>query len=197
MMSSSNLPQKIVLTGFRATGKSTLGLLIAKRLGYLFVDTDQALQQQLGSTIAQIVASHGWPFFRRAEAQLLRELSTSSSLVIATGGGAIEHQAEWQLLRQKSFVVWLDADAVTINQRIAADNASSAQRPALLSGASPKDEIAQLLYQRTPLYERGSDLRLDTVNACVQDLASALCKALQRGASDETNERGRCCAPGR
>lgn len=174
-MFSKSTPNKIVLTGFRATGKSTLGLLVAKQLGYRFLDTDQVLTQQLGASIAQIVATHGWPFFRRAEAQLLDDLTNASEMVIATGGGAIEHQAEWQRLRCESLVVWLDADAATINRRIAADAASTTQRPALLSGAAPDDEIVQLLNQRSPLYEHGSDLRLDTVRLSLQELVTRVC----------------------
>ena len=176
-MLSNSTPNKIVLTGFRATGKSTIGLLVANRLHFRFLDTDQVLTQQLGATIAQIVASHGWPFFRRAEAQLLLDLSCASAVVIATGGGAIEHQLEWQRLRRDSLVVWLDADTATINQRIAADATSTAQRPALISDAAPEDEIAQLLNQRTPLYELGSDLRLDTVNTSLQELVTLVCDA--------------------
>lgn len=180
MISVKNTPKKIILTGFRATGKSTLGLLIAQHLGYRFLDTDQALTQQLGATIAQIVAAHGWPFFRRAEAQLLRDLSSASGVVIATGGGAIEHQGEWQLLRRGSFVVWLDADAATINKRIAGDAASIAQRPTLISDSSPEEEIAQLLKQRAPLYASGSDVRFDTVQLCIPDLAALTCDAFRR-----------------
>lgn len=175
MMFSKSTPNKIVLTGFRATGKSTIGLLVAQQLGYRFLDTDQVLTRQLGASIAHVVASHGWPHFRRAEAQLLHDLSSASDVVIATGGGAIEHQAEWRRLRCDSLVVWLEADAATINQRIAADGASIAQRPALISGAAPEDEIAQLLSRRAPLYARGSDLRLDTVNASLQELVALVC----------------------
>lgn len=179
-MFSDSTPNKIFLTGFRATGKSTLGRLVAKQLAYRFLDTDQALTEQLGATIAQTVARHGWPFFRRAEAQLLHDLSSASGVVIATGGGAIEHQAEWQRLRRTSLVVWLDADTATIKQRIAADTASPAQRPALISGAAPEDEITQLLNQRAPLYALGSDLCLDTVHVSLQDLVSLVCDAYQR-----------------
>lgn len=177
MMPSNNTPNKIVLTGFRATGKSTIGLLVANQLEYQFLDTDQVLSQQFGTTIAQIVARHGWPFFRHAEAQLIGELSSASGVVIATGGGAIEHQIQWQLLRRGSFVVWLDADAPTISQRIAADSTSTTQRPALISEASPEEEITQLLRKRNPLYALGSDIRLDTVQGNVQDLVASVCDA--------------------
>ena len=176
---------KIVLTGFRATGKSTLGQLVAKRLGFTFLDTDQELTKLLGATIAQIVAQHGWPYFRRAEAQLVGELSHTSSLVIATGGGAIEHQREWRCLRQESFVVWLDADTETLLQRIMADTASADQRPALLWNHSPRDEIVHLLEQRRPLYAAGSDVRFDTVPHRPEDLVPIVCAAYEDANSQE------------
>jgi Shikimate kinase len=60
----------IVLTGFRATGKTSVGKALATKLGYAFSDTDRLLCERLHAPIADIVARHGWPFFRQAEAQL-------------------------------------------------------------------------------------------------------------------------------
>jgi len=170
----------IVLTGFRATGKSTLGRIIAQKLGYEFLDTDTEICRRFGATVAEIVAEHGWGTFRQAEAQLLRELSLVSGMIIATGGGAIEHQAQWQSLREVSYVVWLDADADTINSRISADPVSTHQRPRLtLTSPSGKDEIDAMLQYRNPLYAAGSDLRLDTVGHPPEELVARLREALE------------------
>ncbi|MGE4559183.1 MAG: shikimate kinase [Desulfobulbus sp.] len=165
----------IILTGFRATGKSTVGRILASRLGYRFIDTDSEICRQLGATIAEIVAQHGWPYFRQAEARLLRELCSSVNMIIATGGGAIEHRGEWEQLRQIGFVAWLDADADTINKRIASDPVSASQRPELSTKKkSVRDETAMLLQHRRPLYATGSDLRLDTVLDTPENLAAKL-----------------------
>lgn len=159
-----NRHNNIVLTGFRATGKSTVGKIVAEQLGYTFLDTDIELTRQLGASIADIVTLHGWPFFRQFEAELLHRLCSQSHKIIATGGGAIEHRRQWQMLRQVSFVVWLDADLATIQSRITSDPLSSSQRPALFVGdGQVVDETTLVLQRRTPLYEAGSDMRLDTV----------------------------------
>jgi shikimate kinase len=170
----------IVLTGFRATGKSTVGKIVAEQLGYTFLDTDIELCRQLGASVAEIVAFHGWPFFRQAEAELLHRLSFQTHQVIATGGGAIEHQQQWRLLRRESFVVWLDADVATIQARITSDPLSAAQRPALPTACKTlEDEIVLLLQRRAPLYASGSDVRFDTVGTPPTQLAEQLLDAFR------------------
>lgn len=170
----------IVLTGFRATGKSTVGKMIAQRLGYAYLDTDREICRQLGATVTEIVEQHGWGYFREAEARVLDQLCAASHTVIATGGGAIEHQAHWQRLRDVSYVVWLDADAVTIKKRIASDPVSAHQRPRLSAGPPVEDETDKLLQRRTPLYSAGSDLCLDTVLYTPEELAAALHEVVER-----------------
>ena len=163
---------QIVLTGFRATGKSTVGKLLAQRLGYTFLDTDVEICRQLGATVTEIVERYGWPHFRHAEADILDALCSRSNMVIATGGGAIEHHAQWQRLQEISFVVWLDADVATIQTRIADDPVSADQRPALsLERSSGSDATRQILQRRNPHYQSGSDLRLDTVLMRPDELA--------------------------
>ena len=170
----------IVLTGFRGTGKSTVGKKIAQRLGYAYVDTDQEICRQLGATIAEIVERYGWAYFRQAEARVLEQLCATRHTVIATGGGAIEHHEQWQRLREVSFVVWLDADAETIKQRIASDPKSAHQRPRLSSENQIEDETDQLLERRKPIYSAGSDLRLDTAMHTPEQLAAAFLETVNR-----------------
>ncbi|WP_035245355.1 shikimate kinase [Desulfogranum mediterraneum] len=151
----------ILLTGFRATGKSVVGALLAERLGFQLVDSDQEICRRRGMTVAEIVAQSGWEGFRRAEQELLLELCDAERVVLAVGGGAIEHQELWPQLRQSYWVVWLRADVATIVQRMGDDHASSGQRPSL-TGLGRAEEVAALLTRRTPLYRDGSDLALDT-----------------------------------
>jgi shikimate kinase len=165
--------KNIVLTGFRATGKSLVGKLLAERLCYSFIDTDILLRQRLGAPIADIVDRHGWPFFRQAERRLLAEVPGMVETVLATGGGAIEHETQWQRLRKCCYVVWLDADAETIKQRVRDDPESSGQRPSL-TGRPVGDEIDDLLQRRAPLYAAGSDLRLDTVGRTPEALVQTI-----------------------
>jgi len=169
----------IILTGFRATGKSSVGRILADRLQWTFLDMDELLCQRLGAPIADIVARHGWPFFRQAESRLLLELATMQKTVLATGGGAIEHRQEWQELRQCGFVAWLDADSATIRQRLRDDPNSVQQRPSL-TGHAPQDEIEELLEKRRPLYSAGSDLRIVTDGKSPALLAEEIQHAMSR-----------------
>lgn len=194
----------IVLTGFRATGKSSVGRMLAEKLRYTFIDTDILLCERLGAPIADIVASHGWDFFRQAERRLLMEVNGMIRTVLATGGGAIEHLMEWGQLRGCCYVVWLDADVATIRQRMNDDPKSAGQRPSL-AGTSACDEIEVLLRRRIPLYVAGSDLHLTTDGKELAVLVESIIKemradSLKRDGSlcvVERNERDPHSGPGK
>lgn len=175
--------QIVVLTGFRATGKTSVGRALAAQLEWAFLDSDVLLCLRLGAPIAEIVVSHGWAFFREAEGELLRELAGMKETVLATGGGAIEHRQEWQSLRRCGLVVWLDADPGTIRQRLLDDPNSSQQRPSL-TGNAVQDEIEELLQKRRPLYSAGSDLRLETVGKTPELLAEEIRRVMIGKAGD-------------
>ncbi|MCL2789744.1 MAG: shikimate kinase [Desulfobulbus sp.] len=169
----------LILTGFRATGKTSVGRIVAARLHWVFLDTDDLARQRLGAPIADIVARHGWSFFRTVESELLRELAMMRQTVLATGGGAIEHSQEWQALRRCAFVVWLDADVGTIRQRLQNDPDSGHQRPSL-TGQAVADEIGHLLERRRPMYAAGSDMRLCAANRTPEQLAAEIIQNMRR-----------------
>ncbi len=168
------LPQQIVLTGFRATGKTAVGKILARLTNFQFLDTDQELCQRMGCSIAEAVQQQGWQYFREQERSLLNELPSWQKTIIATGGGAILHQEEWQELRQGSLVVWLRTDLATTLSRLSLDQKTAEQRPALNKqeeGQGPAKGIAAVLAEREPLYRAGSDLVLDTVGKSPEVLA--------------------------
>ncbi len=152
-------PAGVVLIGFRATGKSTVGRLLADRLGLTFVDMDQVLIDRHGP-IDELVARHGWPHFRELERQLLEELAQKRGLVIATGGGAVLHRDFWPQILARYLVVWLQVPEAVIRERLLADSRTDSQRPAL-TGADPAAEIGRVLAERLPLYEASCHLALD------------------------------------
>ena len=168
---------RILLTGFRATGKSLVGRLVADRIGWEFLDSDTLLCAQTGHSVTAYVAAFGWQRFRQLEEQLLRGLCRRSSVVIATGGGAIIHEQAWQTLRKKSIVIWLRADEQTIENRLRIDTHSRHQRPSLTGGALHR-EIRELLAERTPLYRRGSDVAVITDGRVPVELAMEIEAAL-------------------
>ncbi|OQX14979.1 MAG: hypothetical protein BWK76_13810 [Desulfobulbaceae bacterium A2] len=152
--------QRVILTGYRACGKTTVGRLLARRLGWSFLDSDEEIVRRSGHTVAELVAAGGWPAFRALERQLLEELADGHSLVLATGGGAILHSETWNRLRQQALVVWLRADPDVIHQRLALGGPQG-QRPSL-TGGGLQDEVGTILAEREPLYREGSDCEIDT-----------------------------------
>ena len=164
---------RIILTGFRGTGKSAVGRKIAERTGFIFIDTDDTLEIELGCTVCDYVRRAGWPAFREQERLLLARLAGVRQAVIATGGGAIMHQAEWQGLRQKSRVIWLRATAATIRQRLDQDCETATQRPSL-TGCDPLAEIEPVLAEREPLYRAGSDVSIDTDGKTQDEIVSRI-----------------------
>lgn len=163
-------PDRVILTGYRATGKTVVGNRVAELLGRCFIDTDAELEARIGSSVADLVDKEGWPVFRRLEKELLAELAGKKGLVIATGGGAIQHEREWKDLRRNSLAVWLKADVETIRRRIEADKASGGQRPSL-TGKNTLDEIEAVLAEREPSYRKGSDIQIDTAGRSPEELA--------------------------
>ena len=171
------LPERIVLTGFRATGKTAVGQALARLTGFRFLDTDQELCERMGCSIADAVSQQGWPYFREQERTLLRELPSWQETIIATGGGAILHQDAWEELHRDAFVVWLRTDLSTTLARLALDHKTAAQRPALgrqEDAQNPAQEISAILEEREPLYRVGSDLVLDTEGKTPEELAGEI-----------------------
>jgi len=168
---------KIILTGYRATGKSTVGRLLASRLGLDFIDMDAAIAAQEGRSIRQIVAEQGWNHFRTLERDLLADLVNRDKVVIATGGGAILHQDTWSRLRETGLVVWLTADIDTICRRLLDDGNSDSQRPSL-TDSDICAEVAFMLAEREPLYEKGSHFAVSTVEKSTEQIVDSIEKAL-------------------
>ena len=172
--------EKIILTGYRATGKSSIGKILADLLGFDFIDTDQAIEKRQGETIAEMVGRGGWDLFRRKEEDMLLELASSKNKVIATGGGSVIHENAWAKLREEALAVLLTADIKTICQRLAADSETDDQRPALTEMGT-MDEIAMVLDERQPLYEKSSDLIINTEGKTSEEVAEFILAELKKG----------------
>lgn len=161
----------LTLIGYRATGKTTLAKLLARRLGWEWIDADVEIERLAGKTIAQIFAEDGEPVFRDLEAQVIADLCRRDRLVLAAGGGAPLREENRRLMRQCGKVVWLTARPETILQRMS-DDATTKQRRPSLTGQSPLEEIVQLLAQREPMYRETAHLTIDTENLSPEQLAA-------------------------
>ena len=145
----------IVLVGMPASGKSTVGRLVAGRLGRPFIDTDQLFGQIHGTAVPDYLREHGEPAFRVAEAAAVAEACATRGAVIGAGGGAIIDPLNRWALWHHGFVAWLDVAPETLLARLEADPVA---RPTF----QPYDEgrLANVLDSRLPFY-RAADLRLD------------------------------------
>jgi shikimate kinase len=177
----------IVLTGFRATGKTAVGQQLAQLCGYEFADTDAMLIKRMDCSIAEAITRHDWQYFREQERHLLVELTSWRNTVIATGGGAILHQQEWELLRKQAFVIWLRTDLATTLSRMRQDENTVEQRPRLSNqGDNLEIETAALLAEREPLYRAGSDVVIDTAGKTPEDMAEWIHRQLQAERTEST-----------
>jgi len=114
----ANKPRNIVLTGFMATGKTTVGRIVADVLRLKFVDVDSEIVKQEGQSIPKIFAAKGEPEFRQIEAELCRDLAAKSNQVIATGGGALINPDTLAAMRESGLVICLSASPEVIRARL-------------------------------------------------------------------------------
>lgn len=148
----------IVLIGYRGTGKSAVGALVAERLGLPYVAMDPLIVAKAGKTIPEIVEQQGWPAFRDLESEVARELAQRDNQVIDTGGGVIERPENIDALQANGCIIWLKASVPTIIARIQNDT----QRPSLTGGKSFTEEVTEVLERRTPKYRAAAQHEIDT-----------------------------------
>ncbi|MBU0729789.1 MAG: shikimate kinase [Proteobacteria bacterium] len=148
----------IVLIGYRGTGKSVVGEILAKRLNMERIGMDAEIVNRAGMPIPQIVKKHGWPGFRDMESQLAKDLANQDNLIIDTGGGVIERRENIDNLKKNAIIFWLTASVDVIIARIQDDT----QRPALVEGKTFTEEIAEVLERRTPIYKSSAHYEIDT-----------------------------------
>ncbi len=144
----SGVPKNLVLVGYRGAGKSTLGRRIAKRISLKLVSTDSEVSRRLGKSIPDFVAENGWPAFRAEERAVVADFCDKQNLLIDTGGGVVEDPVNVEKLRNSGIVFYLEADARTLENRIA----FTGGRPSLTGKASASAEVMEVLIRRDPLY---------------------------------------------
>jgi shikimate kinase len=163
----------ITLIGYRGSGKSTVAKPIAEQLGWDWIDTDAVIEERAGRTIREIFTLEGEPAFRAWERQVLAELLSRNHLVVAAGGGAILDAETRKRMRQSGPVVWLQADIDTLYARIHGDVTTAERRPNL-TNFGEKEEIAKVLYARTPLYQASATLVIDTEGLRIPEIVDQI-----------------------
>lgn len=158
----------LVLTGFMGTGKSTLGRLVADRLGRPFVDMDSVIAARAGQPIPAIFAAQGEQAFRALERALCQELAAQDGLVIATGGGALVDPENRAAMQRSGLVICLTASPAALAERLA----GAGDRP-LLAGDDPAARIAALLADRAAAYA-ALPHQLDTTTLTPEQVTEAI-----------------------
>ena len=152
---------KIFLLGYRCTGKTTIGKILAERIHHGFLDMDQTIEQQTGSSISDLVRAHGWDYFRRIEKEILLKTREMEDTVVSTGGGIVTDPENLDFLNAAGYIIWLDADIKTILSRLNSDPVTLSSRPSL-TAKRLAEETEEVLNIRRPLYEKSAHLRIET-----------------------------------
>ena len=173
----------IILIGFRGTGKTTIGKMLAQRLGKEFVDADEYLEQKEGKTVKDIFAEGGEKLFREIETQIIAELCLSDNRVVATGGGAILREENVRALKKSGIIILLEADTDTIYKRIHRNTTTEQRRPSL-TNRNAYEEIEYLLEYRGPLYDRTADFVINTTSMSANDAANKIITFLHNHVMD-------------
>ncbi len=173
-MGRATRDRALLLAGMMGAGKSSAGRVLATRLGWAFIDTDERVEQRAGRAIPELFRSEGEARFRAVERDVLSELPARGA-VIALGGGAVVPEENRVLLREKGTLVWLDARPETLAERVAETD----DRP-LLAGAVGDERLERLRALRT---ERAgayacADLRVETDGKSPTEVCEAVLRAL-------------------
>lgn len=169
---------RLILTGFMGTGKSSIAPILARRLGWVYIDSDEVLVARAGKSIAAIFESAGEAQFRKLEREVIADLSRAAPrcpqcgnprpAVIATGGGVLMDDANYQALNRAGVIICLSARPGVIARRV---ERSRTRRPKLLEGGKPLGErIAELMEQRKDAYARAEAI-VDTSDLSVERAA--------------------------
>ncbi len=164
----------IALIGMRGAGKSTLGKLLAKKIGWNFVELNKEIEQQNGLSVAEIIALYGQEGFRRMEQAALGQLLARRELmVLATGGGIVSEPLTFELILSSFYTIWLKAEP---EEHMARVRRQGDLRP-MADDRSAMAELRNILVSREPLYARASAV-VDTAGLTVDDAATRLMDAV-------------------
>lgn len=169
-MAANRTSSNVVLIGMPGSGKSTVGVLLAKRLGLGFIDTDLLIQEHAGRTLQEIVDGDGYQALRRIEEQVLLKLEVQRQ-VISTGGSAVYSDLAMQHLKADGVVVFLDIPLEIVLERIGDYSARGISR-------GPDQSLDDLFTERFELYSRAADVAIDCVGRNHEEVCEAVLEAL-------------------
>ena len=165
----------IALIGLRGAGKSTLGKMLAERIGWSFVELNKEIERQNGLSVAEIIALYGQEGFRRMEQAALQQLLARKELmVLATGGGIVSEPVTFDLILNAFYTIWLKAKP---EEHMARVRGQGDLRP-MADDRSAMAELRNILVSREPLYARANAV-VDTAGLTVEAAAARLSEVVQ------------------
>lgn len=171
MVSRRQSNSNIYLVGLMGSGKTTIGRILAKRLGLAFMDTDREVEERTGVSIPTIFEIEGEDGFRKRESQVVEDCARMSNWIVATGGGIVLRPENRDNLTKSGFVVYLNVPPHILWERTRSDK----NRP-LLKVDDPLRKLQQLFAQRDPLYREVADLVIDGGRINAQGVMQLLIK---------------------
>lgn len=174
----------IALIGLRGAGKSTLGKLLAERIGWTFIELNKEIERQNGLSVAEIIALYGQEGFRRMEQAALGQLlARKEPIVLATGGGIVSEPLTFDLILSSFYTIWLKAEP---EEHMARVRRQGDLRP-MADDRSAMQELRTILLSREPLYSRASAV-VDTAGLTVKDAAARLIDAVTPVLAQDSHE---------
>ena len=163
----------LILIGYRGSGKSTVGAMLAERLGRRFIDLDQIIVERAGMSIREIFTKEGEAGFRQREQEACQSLRRVRNSVVALGGGSLVESENRTLVRRLGKVVWLRAPAVMLWSRIKSDPETANTRPDLTPNGGLA-EIETKLAEREQAYRSVAHHTIDTISTTPEAVADAV-----------------------
>ena len=160
----------IVLIGYRGTGKSVVGHLLARKLNRETISMDAEIVKKAGMPIPEFVEQNGWPKFRDLETEVAQELAERDNIIVDCGGGVIERPENIPALRTNGVIFWLQASVDVVVSRIA----GGTERPALTEGKTFTEEVEEVLDRRTPLYSEAAQHIINTDDMTPDQVADSI-----------------------
>lgn len=170
----ASLSKPIVLIGLMGAGKSTIGMLLAQKLGLEFSDSDKEIEEAAGCSISDIFAIYGEEIFRDLEQRVLHRLLKTPNQILATGGGAYMQPEIRADIKKHGFTIWLRADLPILLERVSRRDT----RP-LLSQGNKEEILAKLMEERYKVYQE-ADMIVDSSTGPHEQVVVEIMKRLEQ-----------------
>jgi shikimate kinase len=167
----------LYLTGYRGSGKTSVGKLLGEKLAMPVVDLDDRIEAAADMSIRDIFDREGETGFRARESVALRVVGGELPSVVSLGGGAILSEENRSMISSTGFCIWLKVDADTVLARLDRDAETAARRPALTK-LPPREEIASMLAFREPIYSAVANVAIDVTGKQISKIADEVIAAL-------------------